>query len=96
MSNYPTGAEYDSNAPFNRTELQGENVGLFDYILNNSRFPYEATSGLIELEHNLKLAKSTLEDIRKSYLEEDRPAAANLILNIQRLLNEPQIFIENE
>jgi len=96
MSNYPAGAEYDSNAPFNKSELQGENVDLFDYILNNSKFPYEATSGLIEFENNLKLAKSTLEDVRKSFLEEDRPAAANLIFHIQKLLIQPQIFIENE
>ena len=41
MSNYPAGAENNSNAPYNKEEkIQGEIIGLFDY-LENLEMPYE-------------------------------------------------------
>jgi len=95
MSNYPVGAENDLNAPFNKKELQGENIGLFDY-LENLEMPYAIRSELLTLEFNLKLAKKSLDHIEKDFREDGRFEASKLILNIQRLISEPQIFIENE
>ena len=95
MSNYPVGAENDSNAPFNRKELQGETIGLFEY-LQNLEMPYEIRSEILTLEFNLRLAKKSLDHIKKEYIEDGRIEASKLVLTIQRLLQEPQIFIENE
>jgi hypothetical protein len=94
MSNYPTGAEYDSNAPFNRTELQGENVGLFDY-LENLEMPYEVRLHLKNFIKGFELSKVGLNHVAENLRIESRDDY-KMILNIQRLLNEPQIFIENE
>ena len=52
MSNYPVGAEYDSNAPFNKKELQGETIGLFEY-LENLEMPYEVRLKLKEFEEQI-------------------------------------------
>lgn len=95
MINYPVGAENDLNAPFNKKELQGENIGLFEYI-ENLEMPYEVRSELNLFLHNLKGVRESLYHVEKSFKDEDRPAAANLIRLLQRQISEPQIFIENE
>ena len=95
MINYPVGAENDLNAPFNKKELQGETIGLFEY-LENLEMPFEVRSELNLFLHNLKGVRESLYHVEKSFKDEDRPAAANLIRLIQRQISEPQIFIENE
>lgn len=95
MSNYPAGAENDLNAPFNKKELQGENIGLFEY-LENLEMPFEVRSELNLFLHNLKGVRESLYHIEKSYKDENRPESANLVRLLQRLISEPQIFIENE
>lgn len=95
MINYPVGAENDLNAPFNKKELQGETIGLFEY-LENLEMPFEVRLKLNLFLHNLKGVRESLYHVEKSFKDEDRPAAANLIHLIQRQISEPQIFIENE
>jgi hypothetical protein len=95
MSNYPLGAEHDKNAPFNKEELKGETIGLFEY-LENLEMPYEVRCELQTLNFNLQLAKKSLVHIQKDYAEDGRIEASKLVLSIQRLISEPQIFIENE
>lgn len=95
MSNYPAGAEYDSNAPFNKKDLEGETIGLFEY-LENLEMPYEIRSELNLFLNNLKGVRESLYHVEKSFKDKGRPAAANLISLLQRLISEPQIFIENE
>lgn len=95
MINYPVGAENDLNAPFNKKELQGETIGLFEY-LENLEMPFEVRSELNLFLHKLKCVRESLYHVEKSFKDEDRPAAANLINLIQKQISEPQIFIENE
>ena len=89
MSNYPLGAEHDSNAPFNKEEqLQGYEIGLFEY-LENLEMPYEVRCKLKNFINNRQVAMLMLKDkINQTYSKFD--------LDIARLLVEPQIFIENE
>lgn len=88
MNNYPVGAEHDSNAPFNKKELQGETIGLFEY-LENLEMPYEVRIELKSFINNRKVAMLMLKDkINQTHSKFD--------LDIARLLVEPQIFIENE
>ena len=95
MSNYPVGAEYDSNAPFNKKEIQGETIGLFEY-LENLELPYEVKKELQLYQTKIKACSEALYHIQKAFQEEERLAAANLIITIKRNILEPQIFIENE
>jgi hypothetical protein len=76
MSNYPIGAEHDSNAPFNKEEKDGYTIGLFEY-LENLEMPCEVRSELKRFKINLHEVKSFVKDHKK-----------------RKLLNEPQIFIE--
>lgn len=90
MSNYPAGAEHDSNAPYNKEEsLQGETIGLFEY-LENLEMPYSIRSEFKEFTTKLRIAKETLEVFK----EKDRPAQNKLVNLIQKHISEPQIFIE--
>jgi hypothetical protein len=84
MSNYPLGAEHDSNAPFNRKELQGETIGLFEY-LENLEMPYEVRIELNSFITNHQVALMMTNGNNDKF-----------ILTLNRLLQEPQIFIENE
>ena len=84
MSNYPLGAENDSNAPFNRKELQGETIGLFEY-LENLEMPYEVRIELNSFITNHQVALMMTNGNNDKF-----------ILTLNRLLQEPQIFIENE
>lgn len=93
MSNYPVGDEYDSNAPFNQKELQGETIGLFE-CLENLEMPYEVRLKLKEFEYNRQLAIETLNGLQKDFKKGIRNT--NLIKLSQTLISEPQIFIENE
>jgi len=94
MINYPLCAGNDSNAPFNKEEsLQGYEIGLLEY-LENLEMPYSVRCELKTLEFNLQLAKKALEHIQKDYSEDGRIEASKLVLNIQKLISEPQIFIE--
>jgi hypothetical protein len=95
MSNYPLGAENDSNAPFNKEEsLQGETIGLFEY-LENLEMPYEVRIHLKNFIKGFELSKVGLNHVSENLRIESRDEY-KMILNIQRLLQEPQIFIENE
>jgi hypothetical protein len=90
MSNYPLGAENDSNAPFNKEEsLQGETIGLFEY-LENLEMPYSIRCEFQTFTTKLRIAKETLEVFK----EKDRPAQNKLVNLIQKHISEPQIFIE--
>jgi len=51
MSNYPVGAENNPHAPFNKEELQGETIGLFEY-LENLEIPYEVRCELKKFKEN--------------------------------------------
>jgi len=82
MSNYPLGAEHDSNAPYNKKELQGETIGLFEY-LENLEMPYEVRVELNYFIMNHQLALMMTNGNNDKF-----------ILTLNRLLNEPQIFIE--
>jgi hypothetical protein len=83
MSNYPLGAEHDSNAPFNREELKGETIGVLEEILCTGELTTETTLLLIEYQTNIYKAMAILKNI---------PEAKEAL----KLLVEPQIFIENE
>ena len=88
MSNYPAGAENDKTAPYNKEEIQGETIGLFEY-LENLEMPYDIKIELQSFITNRKVAMLMLKDkINQTYSKFD--------LDIARLLVEPQIFIENE
>ena len=82
MSNYPLGAEHDSNAPFNRKELQGETIGLFEY-LDNLDLPYHIRIELNSFITNHQVALMMTNGNNDKF-----------ILTLNRLLQEPQIFIE--
>ena len=84
MSNYPVGAENDSNAPFNRKELQGYEIGLFEY-LENLDLPYDIRIELNSFITNHQVALMMTNGNNDKF-----------ILTLNRLLQEPQIFIENE
>jgi len=89
MSNYPAGAENDKNAPYNKEEsLQGETIGLFEY-LENLEMPYEVRSELKSFIEKRQVAMLMI----KGCLNHKQ---GTVLLNIQRLISEPQIFIENE
>jgi hypothetical protein len=92
MINYPLGAEHDSNAPYNKKELQGETIGLFEY-LENLEMPYEVRIHLKNFIKGLELSKVGLNHVAENLRIESRDEY-KMILNIQRLLQEPQIFIE--
>ena len=93
MSNYPVGVENDSNAPFNKEELQGETIGLFEY-LENLEMPYEIKKELILYQTKIKSSIEALNHIRKSFQDEERKAGTNLVSSIINNISEPQIFIE--
>ena len=83
MSNYPLGAENDSNAPFNQKELQGLTIGLFEY-LENLDLPYDVRIELNFFITNHQVALMMTNGNNDKF-----------ILTLNRLLQEPQIFIEN-
>jgi hypothetical protein len=92
MSNYPAGAEYDKNAPYNREErLQGETIGLFEY-LENLEMPYAIRCEFQSFRTKLRISRDTLEVFK----DKDRPANNKLVNLLQKHLSEPEIFIENE
>lgn len=95
MSNYPVGAEYYSNAPFNKKELQGETIGLFEY-LENLELPYEVRSELVLFQSKLKDSKKNLEHIQKVLIFLNMTDTAKLAQLVKNNISEPQIFIENE
>lgn len=89
MSNYPAGAENDKNAPYNREErLQVETIGLFEY-LENLQMPYEIRCKLKEFENCRQIAMLLLKDMISQTNNKS-------LLDIAKLLVEPEIFIENE
>jgi hypothetical protein len=93
MSNYPLGAEHDSSAPFNREELQGETIGLFEY-LENLEMPYSVRCELKSFDENRNLAIKTLLALNNDFKKGIRNT--NLHRLIIKYISEPQIFIENE
>lgn len=92
MSNYALGAENDKNAPYNKEELKGETIGLFEY-LENLELPYEIRSYLVEFDKKRQMAifklNLTIHDSNNEQLKKE-------LYKIKKLLSEPQIFIENE
>ena len=94
MSNYPLGAENDSNAPFNQKELEGEYVGLFEYLDNNCEMPYQVRVNLQNFIKGFELSKVALKHLAKNF-KKDYSEDYALVLKTQILLREPQIFIEN-
>ena len=91
-SNYPTGAENDKNAPFNKEEiLQGEVIGLFEF-LENLEMPYAIRMELLLFRNKLKITKEALEVFK----DKDKPATNNLVNLLQNHITEPQIFIETK
>jgi hypothetical protein len=92
MSNYPLGAENDSNAPFNRKEekLQGETIGLFEY-LENLEMPYSIRCELKKFNTYLNQSQIILKDLATN---EDNPIVMAELFLVKRLLTQPQIFIE--
>lgn len=91
MSNYPIGAENDSNAPFNKEELNGYTIGLFEY-LENLEMPYEVRCELKRFKENRNLATKTLLSLDKDLKKGLRNT--NLHSLIINQISEPQIFIE--
>jgi len=89
MNNYPSGAEHDSNAPFNRKELQGETIGLFNYLDYYCEMSIDAREELLKFDKNRQIAMLLLKDMISQ-------TNSKSLLDIAKLLTEPQIFIENE
>ena len=72
MSNYPAGADC-SNAPWNKEELQGESVPLFDYIIDSVEMSKEANLLLQDFDKKriiavkqLKILASEIETIQET------------------------------
>lgn len=72
MSNYPAGADC-SNAPWNKEEMQGESVPLFDYIINSVEMSKEANLLLQDFDKKriiavkqLKILASEIETIQET------------------------------
>jgi hypothetical protein len=93
MSNYPAGAENDPHAPFNRKELQGQEIGLFEY-LENLEMPYEVRKELQKFEENRIKTIKALKIMEQTFKRNMFPASEKLVIEMQKNLNEPQIFIE--
>jgi hypothetical protein len=93
MSNYPLGAEHDSNAPFNRKELQGENVGLFEY-LENLEMPYEVRSELQKYQKSIISCNMMLTVLQNNISILSNRDVKIELAKAKRKLSEPQIFIE--
>jgi len=92
MSNYPVGAENNSNAPYNKEEiLKGNTIGLFEY-LENLEMPYAIRSEFQHFVNKLRITRETLE----LFKEKDKPSNNKLVNLLQKHISEPQIFIENE
>jgi hypothetical protein len=91
MSNYPVGAKNDPNAPFNKEELKGEDVGLFDYIDNFCELKTGVRLKLNQFDKNRLKAINMLTDF---ILSETNDYKRIQLLKIRNLLLEPQIFIE--
>jgi len=95
MSNYPVGAEHDSNAPFNKEEsLQGEIIGLFEY-LENLEMPYEVRCKLKNFIIDSYTAKKVLDSMINYFKDKDAVTFSKARV-VKKLISEPQIFIENE
>ena len=96
MSNYPAGAENNSNAPYNKEEkIQGETIGLFEF-LENLDMPYEVKFELKLFEANLDAVKIVLKNSAELFDSENRKEVSKLLRRIEKIISEPQIFIENE
>ncbi len=93
MSNYPAGAENDINAPYNKEEMQGETIGLFD-CLENLEMPYEVRCELKLFEANLDAVKIVLKNSAELFDSENRKEVSKLLRRIEKIILEPQIFIE--
>jgi hypothetical protein len=93
MSNYPLGAENDSNAPYNRKELQGETIGLFEY-LENLEMPYNVRCELKKFDDTRTECRSSLAQICDNYYMYTELELKKELYNVIRKLSEPQIFIE--
>ena len=94
MSNYPLGAEYDSNAPFNQKENNGEYVGLFEDILATGELTYETSELLNEFAKKREEAMKELinlievaESLENSYFK-------NRLYKIKELIYEPTLYID--
>jgi len=95
MSNYPLGAENDPHASYNKEEVQGETIGLFEY-LENLEMPYEFRCELQKFEKNRVSAYQLLTILSSNLSVLNNRDIKLEIVKIKRLLQEPQIFIENE
>ncbi len=83
MSNYPFGAEHDSNAPYNKEEqLNGYTIGLFEY-LENLEMPYSVRCEFKKFIENHETALMMI-------IGNNDP----FIRTLKKLLSEPQIFIK--
>ena len=87
MSNYPAGAENCPHAPWNKEEMQGESVPLFDYIINSVEMSKEANRLLQKFDKNRINAVKQLNVLATEYKE---------LHKIINLLAEPEIFLEDE
>jgi hypothetical protein len=95
MSNYPLGAEHDSNAPYNKKEsfeITTKKVNLFDFLIEQD-LPYDCVDELKRFNTYLNQSQHILKDLATN--EENPIVMAELFL-VKRLLTQPQIFIENE
>ncbi len=87
MSNYPPGADICPHAPWNKEEMQGESVPLFDYIINSVEMSKDANFLLQCFDKRRIIAVSQLKVLATEYKE---------LHKIINLLAEPEIFLEDE
>jgi hypothetical protein len=95
MSNYPVGAENDSNAPYNRKEnfeITTKKVNLFDFLIEQD-LPYDCVDELKRFNTYLNQSQIILKQLA---INEDNPIVMAELFLVKRLLSQPQIFIENE
>jgi hypothetical protein len=95
MSNYPAGAEHDSNAPFNKEEnfeITTKKVNLFDFLIEQD-LPYDCVDELKRFNTYLKQSQHILKDLA---INENNTHIQDKLFLVKRLLTQPQIFIENE
>ena len=81
MSNYPAGAENDKTAPYNKEEIQGETIGLFEY-LENLEMPYEVRVYFKNFIKGFELSKVGLNHVAENLRIESK-YDYKIILNIQ-------------
>lgn len=94
MNNYPVGAENDKNAPFNKEEsLQGNEIGLFEY-LETLEMPYNVRCELKKFEENRIKVIEFLKVMQNSFHKNEFKASERFVFKMQKMLSEPQIFIE--